>query len=232
MRYIQGLAVAALIGAAGVMSGASVSSAATIDWTDWTSATPGNAFGSPGSAAGTAGTVGVNYSGEIESLVPDYPSWQPSPPTFEGGTVGNPPPSVDGIIQQYGGPYGLTDTITFSQPVTNPVLAIWSLGAGGTPASYQFTASEPFTIESGGPSNEYSGSSIYTCGTDAVCGQEGNGTVQFAGTFTSLTWTNPLFENWFGFTVGVPRSVIPEPASIILLGAGLVGLGLFRRRSA
>jgi len=232
VRYIQGLAAAALIGAAGLVSGTSVSSAATIDWTDWTLATPGNAFSSPGSASGTAGAVGVSYSGEIESLVPGYPSWQPSPPTFEGGTVGNPPPSADGIVQQYGGAYGLTDTITFSTPITDPVMAIWSLGAGGDIASYQFTASEPFTIESGGPSDEYGGATIYTCGTDAVCGAEGNGTVQFDGTFTSLTWTNPVFENWFGFTIGVPRSVIPEPASIVVVGVGLVGLGLLRRRSA
>ena len=54
VRYIQGLAAAALIGAAGLVSGASVSSAATIGWTTWTSSTQGNAFTSPGSAAGSA----------------------------------------------------------------------------------------------------------------------------------------------------------------------------------
>ena len=190
----------------------------------------GNAFSSPGGASGTAGATGVSDIGEVENLFCNYPSWQPSPPTFSGGTVGNAPPSANGIIQQFGGPYGLTDTVTFSHAVTDPILAIWSLGQGGIEASYQFTAAEPFAIESGGPSAEYGGSSIYLCGTDAVCGQEGNGTIQFSGTYTSITWTNPTFEDWYGFTVGVPHASVPEPGTIAVFGVGLIGLGLLRRR--
>ena len=144
--------------AAAVVAGPA--SASTIDWTLWTSSMQGNAFSSPGGASGTAGATGVSDIGEVENLFCNYPSWQPSPPTFSGGTVGNAPPSANGIIQQFGGPYGLTDTVTFSHAVTDPILAIWSLGQGGIEASYQFTAAEPFAIESGGPSAEYGGSSI------------------------------------------------------------------------
>ena len=221
------IASALIIAAAGAVGPAS---AGTIDWTLWTSSTQGNALSSPGSATGTAGATGVSYAGELENLFYNYPSWQPSPPTFSGGTIANAPPSVNGIIQQFGGAYGLTDTITFSHPVTDPVMAIWSLGQGGIVASYQFTADEPFTVESGGPSSEYGGSSIYACDTDAVCGQEGNGTIQFSGTYDSITWTNPTFENWYGFAVGVPQAAIPEPGTVAIFGVGLIGLGLLRRK--
>lgn len=218
--------------AAALMAGAAMPAAAsTINWIDWSSASPvaGNAFGSAGSASGSVGGVGFSYSGELESLQSNYPSYGPNG-TFNGGTVSNAPPQSSGILQLFGGGYGMTDTITFSTPVTNPVLAIWSLGAGGNIASFQFNGSEPFNIEAGGPSNEYSGSSIYTCGTDAVCGQEGNGTIQFSGTYSSITWTNPTYENWYGFTVGIPASAVPEPATLVLLGVGLVGLRAARRR--
>ena len=100
------------------------------------------------------------------------------------------------------------DTITFSKPVVNPVMAIWSLGAPGTTASFNFTASEPFTIESGGPSAEFGGSAIFVCSGNslAVCGTEGNGTIQFQGTFSTISWTNPAFENYYGFALGAPSS--------------------------
>jgi PEP-CTERM motif len=200
-------------------------SAATIDWTQWGSFTTGNASSSPGAASGVAGSVSVGYAGEIENLFLGYPSWQPSS-TFSGGTVGNPPPSSGGILQLFGGQYGLTDTVTFSRPVTDPVMAIWSLGQDGINASFQFA--EPFSIESGGPSLEYSGSTITALG-NTVYGAEGNGTIQFHGTYSQISWTNPTFENWYGFTVGV--SAVPEPATwaMMLLGFGALGFAGYRR---
>jgi hypothetical protein len=201
---------------------ASPAGAGTIDWTTWTGATTSP---TAGTATGSAGSVGISYTGEVESLVANYPSWGPSG-TFNGGTVSNAPPASGGAIQLFGDT-GATDTITFSHPVTDPVLAIWSLGSGGNTASFVFTESEPFTIEAGGPSAEYGGGTITSSG-ETVFGAEGNGTIQFNGTFSSITWTNPSFEDWYGFTVGVAGGV-PEPAAWALMLAGFASLGVALR---
>lgn len=205
--------------------------AGSITWTTWTAHTTGNS----GSATGTIGSVGVSYTGQVASFYPNYPSWTPVS-TYAGGTVSN-APSPKEIVGLTGGSATGTATITFSQPVVDPVMAIWSLGAGGTQAEFLFTSSEPFSIQAGGPSAEYGGSSIFTGGTcpaNAVCGKEGNGTIQFSGTFTSLTWTNPAYENWYGFDAGiagVATPTVPEPSSLVLFGAGMLALSwLVRRR--
>ena len=65
-----------------------------------------------------------------------------------------------------------------------------------------------------------------------VYGAEGNGTVEFMGTYTSISWTNPTNENWYGFNVGVAgvAAAVPEPASMGLMLAGLTLVGLAMRR--
>ncbi len=178
----------------------------TVYWASWTS--PTNNDHTAGSAGGSIRELGLNvtYRGEVEELSVDYPSWTPSR-TFRGGTVGNAPPKKNNAIALQGG-YGAVDVITFSQPITNPSLAIWSLGDRlrdpGIEAKFTFNAQEPFTVVAGGGSGEYGGASIYVCPDDphAVCGKEGNGIVQFSGTYSSITWTNPVYENWYAFTVG------------------------------
>ncbi len=216
--------VAASVVALLVLVGATSTSASPIAWTMWTSAVTG---ASTGVANGSISPLGltVTYNGEVKALVANYPSWQPTS-TFSGGTVGNAPPQSGGIIRLNGGSASVVDTITFSKPVTDPVIAIWSLGQPGITAKFAF--SQPFTIQSGGPSLEYGGSGI-TSVLSNVLGTEGNGTIQFSGTFSSLDFTLPIFENWYGFTVGVPE-VVPEPASLLLFGTGLIGL-LHRRRA-
>ena len=120
-----------------------------------------------------------------------------------------------------------THTITFSQAVLNPVLAIWSLGQPGLLA--QFSFGQSFTIESGGPNAEYGGAAITALG-NTVSGVEGNGVIRFNGSLTSISWTNPVFEDWYGFTVGVPVAAVPEPETYALLVAGLALLGARARR--
>jgi hypothetical protein len=207
-----------------------------IGWNVWsaTGSTPGN----PGTATGAiAGGPTVTYSGQFNSIVTGYPTWTPTS-TYTGGAVGNGPVPTDNIIQMTGGT-SLAESITFSSPVVNPVMAIWSLGAGGTLASYDFTASEPFTVVAGGPSAEYGGSSIYACGSFSVCGSEGNGVLQFTGTYTTIDFTTPGYENWYGFTVGddatltgAGPSPIPEPETLSLLGLGLMALPVLRSKFA
>jgi hypothetical protein len=220
-KYIAGIAVASALMATSAK-------ADVIDWTQWIGATPGT----PGSAAGLLSDGPVTYAGEVQQLVANYPSWTPTS-SYTGGTIGNAPPQSGGIIQMFGGANDTgIDTITFNAPVVDPVMAIWSLGQGSIDAQFDFI-NEPFTIEAGGPSAEYGGQSITSTG-DTVFGMEGNGVIQFIGTYSSISWTNPVYEDWYGFTVGTDISAVPEPATwaMFLLGFGAIGWTLRSRRNA
>jgi hypothetical protein len=219
-----------------VLSSAAIGVAATVatapavagpvDWASWSKVVTSPT--TAGSALATFADVGAtaSYSGELRSFVPGYPSYTPVA-TFSGGTVSNAPASADGIVQIFGGTGTGTHTITFSHAVLNPVLAIWSLGQPGLLAQFDFD--QPFAIESGGPNAEYGGAAITAAG-NTVSGIEGNGVIQFSGALTSISWTNPVFENWYGFTVGVPVAAVPEPETYALLLGGLALLGARARR--
>ena len=196
---------------------------ATTIWTDWTSLAGGVNGG--GSGTGSVGGVGVSYSGELDGGVTNGTSgiWGPNS-SFTGGTVTASPSTVNDDLRLNGSSTG-TNTITFDSPVENPLFAIWSLGSPTAPASFTFGATP--TLEAGGPNSIYGGSSISVLG-NVVSGAEGNGVVQFTGTFSSISWTD-TFENYYAFTVGVNGpskpgpATVPEPTSLTLT---LTGLGL------
>ncbi|WP_296000315.1 PEP-CTERM sorting domain-containing protein [Rugamonas sp.] len=189
--------------------------AATIDWNTWQT-----------TAAGTIGPVTVSYTGANDGLAGMYPSYTPATTFADGTIVANAPTSANGMIKLIGGD-NTVNTITFSTAVINPVMAIWSLGQGGSTASFVFSNATPLFV-SGGPSAEYNGSPITVSG-NTVFGTEGNGTVQFLGTYTSLSWTNPQAENYYGFNVGIAGAV-PEPEQYGMMAAGLALVGFMARR--
>ena len=197
-------------------------SAGTV-WTDWTGLTAG----APG-AVGTLNSVAVTYSGQVYSTTVINGAatyWSPNS-SFIGGTVTASPSTVGDIIGLTGGTAGGTGTITFGQPIVNPVFAIWSLGAPGTKASFTFSLNP--TFEAGGPNLQYGGSPISILG-NVVSGNEGNGVVQFTGAYSTFSWTNTP-EGWYGFTVGTAVSSVPEPTTMLLFGFGLIGLAGLRRK--
>jgi hypothetical protein len=223
--------VAALFLAVCAFSACALAHADTIVWTSWSSATSGN----PGSATGTIGSITVSYSGQTTGLT-NVPSWTPAS-TFTGGEVGNAPPHTPTI--QIEGGSTLSETIMFSSTIVDPIFAIWSLGQSGSPASFDFSSKsdQPFNLLGGGANAEFGGSTLTSSGS-IVSGAEGNGLVQFIGSFDSITFTTPQFENYYAFTVGYdatltptpPTPGVPEPATLSLFGLGLAALPIVRGR--
>jgi len=194
---------------------------ANIDWTTWTSQ------GSSSTATGTllAGStpVTISYTGEIaftqlNGTGTNY--YQPSSTFTASPTVPNSPPSdmiaIEGTASNH--------VITFSAPVTNPILEVVSLGTPSLGTEYDFSLSsgQSMSILAQGPSNVYGGCDAEPClslSGSTLTGHEADGVIEFTGTFSSISWTAANPEYWNGFTFGVTGLAapgtpgVPEPAT-------------------
>lgn len=178
--------------------------------------------------------MNVTYSGEVTSngILPTQTSgggtnfWDPNA-TYQSSLVENGPGSagntdIIALAGQNTSP--ITNTISFSSPVTNPVMAVVSLGQVGLAVTYTFN--QDFSILSSGVGHFAvdGAGTLFRDGVGQLRGAGGNGVILFSGTFSSISFTASPAEGWHGFQVGV----VPSPSAAAMLGLG--GLVAARRR--
>ena len=212
--------------------------AVSINWVDWTASSTNAVIGS-GSSSGE--NIDVSYNGKYIGAQTDGGTnyWNPSDSYTSNTVVDNAPPASD-IIRITGGANTLSHTITFSEPVVNPIMAILSLGQPSITVTYDF-GDEEFSILSSG-SGFWGGDpngSLSEITSSILTGVEGHGVIQFEGVYSSLTWDVATFENWHGFQIGfeqlesqLPPSNIPVPGAVWLFCSGLIGLIGMKRKSS
>ena len=216
-------ATLSLTGISGVAQGA------VVNWTDWTSGTTGLAGNAAGNIMLGGSSIDVRYTGEINFIqTAGGTDWwlERSPAPYTGNAViDNAPPASDIIAVVQG---GITNTLTFSTPLVDPIMAFVSIGRPSLAVDYAFDS--PFTLLSEGFG--WWGDGSWTQTGNTLTGNEAHGAIQFNGSLSSISWVNDPSENWHGFTIGVvDPAVIPVPAAVWLFGTALIGfLGYSRRR--
>lgn len=205
--------------------------ASTYSYVNWQNST-GNGTNQTVTGTLTIGSqvINVTYTGEVNFTQLNNTGTNYFLPvsTYTGSTVSNAPTQSDMIAMS--GQTGHTNTITFSSAVVNPIIDVVSMGQPSIGTSYDFNT--PIVILNQGPGQAYGGSatSLSVSNGDTLVGNEGDGSVQITGTFTSISWTTSNGENWNGFNFGATQAV-PEPSGFAGLGIAAAGLlGAFRRR--
>lgn len=204
-------------------------------WANWTAGNVG-----AGTMSGMLGTTTINYSGTFDgyqlsdgvtrtggvgsSGTCAYFFFTCRPIPYQSAGVGA--PTNDGFIQYTGIRRG---TITFGSAVVNPLISFISVGQPNVPVRYNFLGNS-FTVLSDNSSSPAAwGGGSQTVAGNVITGNEFSGTIRLNGTFTSFSYSVEDAENWHGLTVGV-ESVVPEPSTYALMGAGLLALGVAARR--
>jgi hypothetical protein len=202
---------------------APATASAQVAWTDWLT------LNAPaGTASGTMGGVTVNYSsnGPLSAAYTDCTSWPAADrwtgSAYTNGTVSNRP-----ICDQMAITKPVMATVTFSSPVSNLYMAMLSVGQGGIPVTYTFNQS--FVVDSWGQGLYGNGGPGIVMG-NSFTGEEFHGVLRFTSPVTTLTFTTNVEEHWQGFTFGAAPVPEPASASLLLVGAALLGAGALSRR--
>ena len=187
----------------------------TASWTNWS--------GTSGTFVQNSNTINVTYTGQ-SSWVDHSAYIYDVPSSFTAPSITN-TPGTNGTIAMVGGGSSWGN-FHFSQPVTNPVLDLFSVGQTGVPVRFVFNTTA-FSILSQGTGHWAGGSLTQTGNT--VLGREGNGLLQFVGSYTDISFSLPDYEYYYGATVGAPTET-PIPAAMWLFGSGLAGLIAAKRK--
>jgi hypothetical protein len=227
-------------------------------WVDWTTKTPGDVpFGVvSGTVAGAvtfgATSVGALFTGEfgasnnstqVNGGSRDPWSFLPDLYTSPANGLPNRPPGRDVIALGDG---ASLQRVTFATAVVDPVMAIYAMGPPDEALRPQTVVFDtPFEVLNsrqvprGFPERDVP--SLVNLGLVGggyvLRGDAGFGLIRFTGTHTTISWTLTTTgeRDGFDFTIGAvavaPQQVIPEPATVALVGAGgaVLALGAGRR---
>jgi len=185
---------------------------------------------------GHIGSIGVTMQGNgdqafVNPITQPYSLssiWTPDSTyssSFGNGPYYNPGPGNQDII-------GLnnagTETITFSQTVTNPLIALMSWN--GSVVSF---GNDPIAIlNTGGTNCCWGAGSIALNGAGTGfygASGEANGVIEVLGSYKTITFTDTTPEYWHGYSVGIAT---PIPAALFFVAPALAGLFGFSRRKA
>jgi hypothetical protein len=201
----------------------SMATAGNYSYTDWKNASAGIVTGTI--TLPDATTVDVTYTGEyaFAQLNNSGTFYWSNPSTYQSVEVPNGPTTTDIIALTGGG--DSVHTLSFSKTVNNVALDICSMGQYGLGVTYNFD--HAFKIVSNGQGYWGNGPLSNPSG-NTLLGNEGHGTILFEGPIDSISWTAPTYEYWHGVTAGVES--VPEPATLSVLGLGLLPLLRRKRR--
>ncbi|HZX25540.1 MAG TPA: PEPxxWA-CTERM sorting domain-containing protein [Telluria sp.] len=194
-------------------------SAQHVNWTQWTPASTAT-----GTTTYNGNPLTVEYTGQMNGLDFDA-SYFSNTASFTNAEVEN-TPGANGSVRMSGGTTPVNH-IHLSAPVTNPYLALYSVGQPNVGVHFDFDAGTSITILSQG-AGHWGGGTLMLETPTSVLGYEGNGILRLNGTYSDIYFTTPNYEYYYGFTLGV--AAVPEPATYAMLLAGMTLLGAAARR--